>query len=87
MSVTQYYPEHDRTSCSDLLPVNATAEGSTGCARCTAILLDQRDDLLEALKRILPAYREAVKLYDPNTDDAFTVAAHNAIAKATGAKS
>lgn len=41
-------------------------------------------ELLAALQRLLPAYRQAVKLYDPNTDDAFTVDAHNAIAKALG---
>ena len=34
-------PEHDRTSCSDERPINVDPEGSTGCARCTAIHLDQ----------------------------------------------
>lgn len=82
MNRAGYYPEHDRTSCSDANPVNSEAGGSRGCARCTAILLDQRDELLAALQRLLPAYRQAVKLYDPNHDDALTVQAHNAIARA-----
>ena len=41
----EYYPTHDRTSCSDTDACNATAEGSTGCARCTAIAMDQADTL------------------------------------------
>lgn len=49
-------------------------------------MVAQRDELLEALQRLLPAYREAVKLWDSNHDDAFTLQAHNAIAKATGEK-
>lgn len=44
----------------------------------------EREALLAALERLLPAYRKAVKLYDPNTDDDLTVAAHNAIAKVKG---
>lgn len=36
-----YYPEHDRTSCSDHDPSNATPDGSTGCARCTALIMDR----------------------------------------------
>lgn len=32
------------------------------------------------LQNITAAYRKAVKLYDPNTDDAYSVDAHNAIA-------
>ena len=43
--------------------------------------LDVALDLLQALESLLGAYRLAVKLYDPNTDDALTVIAHNAIAK------
>lgn len=40
--VDETYPEHDRTSCSEDNPnINATAEGSTGCARCTALLLER----------------------------------------------
>ena len=51
-----------------------------------ARLIAAAPELLEALQRLLPAYREAVKLYDSNHDDVFTVAAHKAIAKATGGK-
>ena len=57
MSNARYYPQHDRTSCSDAHPVNATAEGSTGCARCTAILLDQREELFDALQELLAAHK------------------------------
>lgn len=39
----QYYPEHDRTSCSDSDPCNAQAMGSHGCARCTALVMDIAD--------------------------------------------
>lgn len=42
------YPMHQRTSCSDREILNATGDGQ-GCARCTALLLDQRDALLEML--------------------------------------
>jgi hypothetical protein len=34
---------------------------------------------LEALRKLLAAYREAVKLRDPNHDDAISGEAHNAI--------
>ena len=44
----------------------------------------ERDELLEALRNLLAAYRAAVKLHDPNTDDAYTSEAHNAIAHALG---
>jgi hypothetical protein len=47
-------------------------------------VIDERDALLAALKRLLPAYRKAVKLYDPNTDDNLTVAARAAIARIEG---
>ena len=49
-----------------------------------ARLMTAAPELLAALQQLLPHYRTAVKLYDPNTDDAFTVAARIAIAKATG---
>lgn len=48
----QYYPEHDRTSCSDADPCNAEAGGSHGCARCTAIMMDERDALAERCERL-----------------------------------
>lgn len=48
----QYYPSHARTSCSDEHPVNASGDGQ-GCARCTALLLDQRDRLQAALAEML----------------------------------
>lgn len=44
-NIASYYPEHCRTSCSDAEPINACAEGSTGCARCTALALDELDRL------------------------------------------
>ena len=56
---TQYYPEHDRTSCSDEDACNAEAGGSHGCARCTAILLDERDALAERCERLEAALRMA----------------------------
>ena len=49
-----------------------------------ARLIAAAPELLAALQQLLPHYRKAVKLYDPNTDDPFTVAARIAIAKATG---
>lgn len=52
MSNTQYYPEHCRTSCDDESPINAEAGGSNGCARCTAIKLDERDSLLATMREI-----------------------------------
>lgn len=48
-------------------------------------VLRQRDELLAALNQLQYAYRQIAGLHDPNTDDAFTVIAHNAIAKAKGA--
>lgn len=50
MTHAQRYPDHCRTSCSDANPNNAEAGGSRGCARCTALLLDERDELREALR-------------------------------------
>jgi hypothetical protein len=41
-------------------------------------------ELLAALAELLAAYRYVVKLYDPNTDDAYSVRARAAIAKAQG---
>ena len=52
-----------------------------------ARLIAEAPGLLVALQLLLIAYREAVKLYDPNTDDAFTVTARSAIAKATEGES
>lgn len=52
-SCAKYHPEHDRDSCSDASPNNADARGSNGCARCTAIIMDQRDELLEVLKALM----------------------------------
>lgn len=49
MTNAEYYPTHDRTSCSDTDACNATAEGSTGCARCTAIAMDKADTLQELI--------------------------------------
>jgi len=44
------YPEHDRTSCNESNPnINATADGSTGCARCTALLLERETMTAEFL--------------------------------------
>ena len=48
----EYYPTHDRTSCSDTDACNATAEGSTGCARCTAIAMDQADTLVDLINKV-----------------------------------
>lgn len=42
--------------------------------------------LREALGELLPAYRKAVKLYDSNHDDAYTVKAHNVLAKTRSIK-
>lgn len=71
-----------------LAAAEARADRAEQCAETEAKRADkaeaERDALLEALERLLPAYRKAVKLYDPNTDDDLTVAAHNAIAKAKG---
>lgn len=61
MTHAQYYKEHDRDSCSDTAVNNATAEGSTGCARCTALLLDERETLLASLQALAKAGRRMVR--------------------------
>lgn len=57
MTSAENYPEHNRTSCRDDNPnINATAEGSTGCERCTAMLLDREArtrELLIDFKRLV----------------------------------
>lgn len=63
------YPEHDRTSCSDANPCNATAEGSTGCARCTALVMDRA--------RPAPAHPLADKLAAIAQGDTYDEAALN----------
>lgn len=50
MSYAENHPTHDRDSCTDHDQNNADPEGSTGCARCTALVMDQRDELATALK-------------------------------------
>lgn len=58
MNAAQYHPEHDRTSCSDESPINADPACSAGCARCTALLLDQRTELLTALRQLMDAPKQ-----------------------------
>jgi len=53
MSSAQYHPHHDRTSCSDDHPVNTDAEGSTGCARCTALALDRGAEAIQMIRDLL----------------------------------
>ncbi len=53
MSSAEYHPEHDRTSCSDEHPTNVDPEGSTGCARCTAIHLDQGAEAIQHLRALI----------------------------------
>lgn len=50
MSNAESYPEHCRTSCSDAAPDNADAGGSSGCQRCTALVMDQAEKYRELLK-------------------------------------
>lgn len=44
MNHANNYPEHDRTSCSDENPSNATVDGS-GCHRCNALAFDRLAEL------------------------------------------
>ena len=53
-------------------------------SKAEADLIAAAPALLAALKKLLPAYRNAVKLHDPNHHDALTVDAHNAIVAAQG---
>ncbi len=94
--VASYYPQHDRTSCDDAHPVNAEAGGSHGCARCTALLLDQREELLAALllaqrlcDEALPKFNWGASTLDANAIDLLNrapVAIQAAIVKANGSK-
>jgi hypothetical protein len=52
MKYTTVHKTHDRTSCDDEHPVNADPEGSTGCARCTAIELEQGRAAIQLLWKI-----------------------------------
>lgn len=45
MSYADEFPEHSRTSCSDLNPCNADPQGH-GCWRCNALLFDRHDKLV-----------------------------------------
>lgn len=65
MTRTEHYPEHDRTSCSDANPCNAEAGGSCGCARCTAILLDQRDELQEQTQALAGLLKRCARCLPP----------------------
>ena len=47
-------------------------------------LIAAAPELLKALQKMLPLYRKAIGLIDPNTDTSLTIDAHNAIVKATG---
>lgn len=66
MSRADYYPEHDRTSCSDADPCNAEAGGSCGCARCTALLLDQRDALQEQVQTLAGLLKRCARCLPPD---------------------
>jgi len=50
MSYVENHPTHDRGSCNDHDMYNADPKGRMGCARCTALVMDQRDELATALK-------------------------------------
>lgn len=66
MTRAQYYPEHDRTSCSDADPCNAEARGSCGCARCTAILLDQGDELRGQVQTLAGLLKRCARCLPPD---------------------
>jgi hypothetical protein len=53
-------------------------------AEANAKLIEAAPELLESLRDILKAYREAIGLHDPNTHSDLTTKAHNVIAKAIG---
>lgn len=56
MTHAEHHPTHDRSSCKEENPgYNADASYSGGCARCTALYMDQRDECLLALKRLMDA--------------------------------
>lgn len=57
-------------------------EGTQDIRATAEAALAERNLAVAALQRLLPAYRAAVGLNDPNTDDALTVQAHNAMAVA-----
>lgn len=59
MSSSQYHPEHARTSCDDKHPVNADAEGSTGCARCTALHMDRGVAIAIAARALVKVIRDS----------------------------
>ena len=62
MNWADAHPEHDRTDCSDRNTLNADPEGSTGCARCTALLMDAAADTRAK------ALEEAAKICDETGD-------------------
>ena len=72
---------HDRIDCSDSHPVNAQADGSNGCARCTQIIMNQRDQLLAALKA---ASILLDRLDAPMVDNTLVLSIRAAILAATG---
>ena len=52
MPLCPNHPEHDRTSCSDENTNNTDPEGSTGCARCTAIDLHRGAEAIAFLRLV-----------------------------------
>jgi hypothetical protein len=57
------HPEHDRTSCSDEHPINADAEGSTGCARCTALVMERGEERVRNLELLIKRLHKAKGRY------------------------